>query len=109
MLDHEVTPLLNDADRTVARLEKLCCEPGRSPAMQAIAGHLAAARSELDGFSGDEATATSIIALLEETGGRVGRLQVGCCAPARMPLYADLLTSLTELQRRINASIGRGH
>lgn len=109
MLDPDVTALLEGADKTIARLEKLCCEPGRSPSMQAIAEDLTAARAEFEGFGGDASAADSIVARLEQAGGRVGQLQVGCCAPARMPLYADLLTSLTELQRAVNARVGRGH
>lgn len=77
--------------------------------MQAIADDLAATRAEFAGSVGTESAADSILTLLEETGSRVGRLQVGCCAPARMPLYADLLVSLTELQRAANARVGRGH
>lgn len=109
MIESDVTHLLSDADSTIARLEKLCCAPGRSPAMQQIADDLAAARAQFGDFAGEESAADSIVALLEETGSRIGRLQVGCCAPARMPLYADLLTSLTELQRAANAEVGRGH
>lgn len=109
MLDPDVAALLEGADKTIARLEKLCCAPGRSPSMQAIADDLAATRAEFEGFVRDTSAADSIVDRLEHTGGRVGRLQVGCCAPARMPLYADLLTSLTELQRAANARVGRGH
>jgi hypothetical protein len=103
------TAILDDADRTLVRLEKLCCAPGRSPQMTAIADDLAGLRASLHDFSGAQADADPIIAAMEVTGGRIGRLQVGCCAPARMPLYADLLTSLTELQRNVNAQVGRGH
>ena len=38
--------------------------------------------------------------LLEEAGGHVGRLQVGCCAPGRFPLYAGVLERLTAAQLR---------
>ncbi len=77
--------------------------------MQAIADDLSTARSRFSMFRGEITDADAIVAGLEETGGRIGRLQVGCCAPARMPLYADLLTSLTELQRAANDRVGRGH
>jgi hypothetical protein len=52
------------------------------------------------------------IAVLEQpevTGGRVGRLQVGCCAPGRLPLHADLLKGLTKAQLARNAAVGQGH
>ncbi len=108
MLDNEVAALLSDADRTIERLERLCCVPGRSPAMQAIAADLRGVRAAFDGFAG-QSNADSIVDQLEETGSRIGRLQVGCCAPVRMPLYADLLVALTELQRAANARVGRAH
>jgi len=44
-----------------------------------------------------------------DIGGQIGHLHVGCCAPARMPLYADALSSLTDVQLSINQSAGRGH
>lgn len=106
---HYATAILDDADRTLVRLEKLCCAPGRSPQMTAIADDLAVLRRSLSDFSGAQPEADTIIFAMEATGARIGRLQVGCCAPARMPLYADLLTSLTELQREVNAQVGRGH
>lgn len=110
MTDQTDAPgLLAGAEQTLARLDKMCCEPGRSPRLAAIAGDLADARVKFDLFDGNPADADEIVTLLEGTGGRIGRLQVGCCAPARMPLYADLLTSLTELQRHANAQVGRGH
>lgn len=109
MSDQSPDTLLDDAEKTLTGLEKLCCQPERSPAMQAIADDLSAARSEFASFEGDVTDADSIVARLEETGSRIGKLQVGCCAPARMPLYADLLASLTELQRAANAQVGRGH
>ena len=34
--------------------------------------------------------------LLEDAGSQVGSLQVGCCAPGRLPLYADVLEALTR-------------
>ena len=109
MADQSPATVLDGAEKTLTKLEKLCCQPERSPAMQAIADGLSATRSDFAGFDGDVTAADSIVARLEETGSRIGKLQVGCCAPARMPLYADLLTSLTELQRAANAQVGRGH
>lgn len=101
--------VLDGADRTLAKLEKLCCEPGRSPAMAEVADDLAAVRSAVGVFDGDASQADSIVERLEQAGSRIGRLQVGCCAPARMPLYADLLAALTDLQRCTNAGAGRAH
>ena len=109
MPDPTPDTILKDAEKTLTKLEKLCCQPERSPAMQAIADGLSATRFDFASFDGDVTAADSIVARLEETGSRIGKLQVGCCAPARMPLYAELLTSLTELQRAANAQVGRGH
>ncbi len=50
-----------------------------------------------------------VVGLLEETGARIGALQVGCCAPPRMPVYARLLDALTEIQLAVNAAAGSGH
>ena len=105
----DVSLILDDADRTLVRLEKMCCDPGRSPQMSAIAADLAGLRASLTGDGEGHADLDVLIARMEATGGRIGRLQVGCCAPARMPLYADLLQFLTDLPRNLNAEAGRGH
>ena len=109
MTDRSTDTLLDDAKRTLTKLEKLCCRPERSPAMQTIADDLAVADSLFASFAGDERGADEIVTRLEKAGARIGELQVGCCAPARMPLYGDLLTSLMALQRTANARVGRGH
>lgn len=101
--------LLDDADHTLTRLEKMCCAPGRSPQMEAIAGSLASVRGSVAALDGTEESLIRLIAQLEHTGSQIGTLQVGCCAPARMPLYSKLLTSLTEIQRHAKAQIGQGH
>jgi len=35
---------------------------------------------------------------LEDAGAQIGRLQVGCCAPDRLPLYNEILENLTKAQ-----------
>lgn len=77
--------------------------------MEAIAGSLASVRSSVAALDGSEVLVAQLIQQLEHTGSQIGTLQVGCCAPARMPLYSKLLTSLTEIQRHAKAQIGQGH
>lgn len=96
---------LDAADTALDKLDRLCCEPGRSPRMRQLADTLAAARSHVETFDGGEA----LFEALEDAGAQVGRLQVGCCAPKRLPLYADILESLTTVQLTANAALGRAH
>ncbi len=49
------------------------------------------------------------MATLEDAGAQVGRLQVGCCAPNRIPLYARVLEGLTTAQLAVNQALGEGH
>ena len=101
--------LIDDAEDTLSRLERMCCAPDRSPQMAAIGDSLTSIRSAVSALDGSEDAVTTLIARLESTGSQIGTLQVGCCAPARMPLYSKLLTSLTEIQRAAKAQIGQGH
>lgn len=94
---------LGDARTALIKLDKLCCEPGRSPAMAALGETLDRAEAAL-GHDDDAA-----ISLLEDAGGQVGRLQVGCCAPARLPLYARMLEDFANAQLSINKARGAGH
>jgi len=79
--------------------------------MKALAETIAAARSGLDdvgeGHHHDAVDAT--IARLEDAGAQIGWLQVGCCAPNRLPLYHTLLESLTATQRSVKKAAGAGH
>lgn len=97
---------LDDCDATLVRLDKMCCAPSRSPQMARLAETLEATRSHLD--AGLEQSDAALSAL-EDAGGQLGKLQVGCCAPARMPLYASMLEGFTEIQRAVNAARGQGH
>jgi hypothetical protein len=88
---------LADCDAVVDRLHKICCEPDRSPRMLAIKETIASVRAELDASS------------LMDIGAQIGYLQVGCCAPARMPLYADALNYLSVAQLNIDKPAGMTH
>ena len=43
---------------------------------------------------------------LENAGAQVGRLQIGCCAPTRLPLYSRILLDLTNVQLTLDRSQG---
>lgn len=104
-----VADALDDCDAALIRLNKTCCDPGRSPQMIELAETLGEARRQLDEVPSNPAWARQAIAHLESAGAQVGRLQVGCCAPARMPIYVKILAALTEAQLRLNASLSLGH
>lgn len=104
-----VTAALDECDAALVKLDKTCCDPGRSPQMAALAATLTSARSLIEGTAADPTLVGRAVAELEEAGAQVGRLQVGCCAPSRMPLYVTILGGLTESQLRLNASLGLGH
>lgn len=102
-----VTEALNDCDAALIKLNKTCCDPGRSPQMIRLAETLSEARRRLDAVP--SSSAGEVIAYLESAGAQVGRLQVGCCAPNRMPLYVTILAALSEAQLRLSAALGTGH
>lgn len=101
---------LDECDRIVERLHKMCCEPGRSPRMEKLAGTIATARAQVESLDGDlDGQIALVIDTLEDAGAQLGHLQVGCCAPARMPLYADVLEGLTEIQLNVHKAAGQAH
>jgi hypothetical protein len=100
---------LAHTDGVIDRLHKMCCEPDRSPRMLALKASIASATKDIDAGPSDPAALDRAIATLVDVGGELGKLQVECCAPARMPLYADALEHLTDVQLNINKSVGRGH
>lgn len=100
---------LDRADEAIDKLHRACCEPGRSPRMESLAATVRDVRSHMATIGGDPGRADAVITMLENAGATLGTLQVGCCAPGRMPLYATTLESLMTVQRSVNASLGRGH
>lgn len=94
-----VSGALEAARVALDELDRRCCEPGRSPRLAELAGKLADIEAAADG-AGDAAAATAS-SLLEDAGAMVGALQVGCCAPDRMPLYTTLLTQLNVLRHQL--------
>ena len=77
--------------------------------MKRLGETLAEARRDIATVKVDPGTATAAIEYLEDAGAQVGRLQVGCCAPNRLPLYVDLLEGLTTAQLEVNRSLGQSH
>jgi hypothetical protein len=100
---------LDDCEEKLRRLDATCCEPGRSPRMKALGETLAAARSRLDAMPDDNEAVDEVVATLEDAGAQIGWLQVGCCAPNRLPLYAGMLEGLMTAQLTVNRAAGRGH
>ncbi len=100
---------LADCDAVVDRLHKICCEPDRSPRMLAIKETIASVRAELDASSDDNGALDRALSSLMDIGAQIGYLQVGCCAPARMPLYADALNYLSVAQLNIDKPAGMTH
>lgn len=100
---------LDAADATVGELHAECCQPLRSPRMEALAGTLGRARVALGEVGTDEERAVEVIALLEDAGAQLGHLQVACCTPSRMKLYADTLASLSRIQRVLTREFALDH
>jgi hypothetical protein len=98
---------LADCDAVVQRLHKLCCEPDRSPEMAAIEDSLAVIRQDI--ATDDPDVLHRSLDNLADIGARLGFLQVGCCAPVRMPLYADALRHLNNVQLGLTQTLGRAH
>jgi len=96
-------------DSVVDRLHKMCCEPDRSPRMLAIKDSIASIQAELNAAEGEPASLERALSHLMDVGGQIGWLQIGCCAEARMPLYAEALERLTAVQLNINETIGNAH
>lgn len=94
---------LDECARAVDRLHKMCCEPGRSPRMQAILTDIEAARASL-GTTTDPGSVQTRVLQLEEIGAQIGHLRVACCTDARTPLYAEALSALTKTQIDISRS-----
>ena len=109
--DSTLESLLNTLDKADVALEELdanCCVPHRSPRMQAIGAALQSARVEVTAVKSEQ-EATAAIESLEAIGAQIGALQVSCCAPSRLPLYASMLTDLTTAQRTLTREFRLDH
>ena len=104
-MNDPVPSSLDELAAATAALDELdarCCDPGRSPQMIALREQLDQVRKLLPAASSDASAAGATLAVLEEAGAMVGALQIGCCAPNRLPLYARMLDRLTKIQIEIN-------
>lgn len=86
----------------------MCCAPDRSPRLNAIRDEIARVRAAVEGVA-VAADAEPVYAGLDRIGAKIGELQVGCCAPARMPLYADTLENLTGVQLDVKRHFKQNH
>ena len=100
---------LDLADEAVRELGEGCCQPSRSPRMEQLAATIDRARSRLAGLTDDPVEARAIVDVLSDAGGQLGNLQVECCAPARMSLYASTLGELSEVQRLLTRAFRLEH
>ena len=100
---------IDKAEVALAELDANCCVPGRSPRMAALADTLSSARAGILELDGDHAGGDDTIVQLEDAGAQIGSLQVSCCAPSRLPLYAEMLTELTMAQRTIKGVLNLAH
>ena len=97
---------LDKCDEVLAELHDMCCEPNRSPRMKALAERLSSVRSDLESLEDSPDVGDGILEQLESAGAEIGRLQIACCAPARMHLYSELLAGLSRTQRMVTATQG---
>jgi hypothetical protein len=68
--------------------------------MRALGSTLTSVRGNLATIEqGNGGATTKLIAQLEDAGGQIGSLEIDCCAPSRLPLYAEMLAKLNEVQR----------
>ena len=104
-----VRTALDGCDEALRKLDLGCCDPGRSPNMLALEVTLGEARSQLEQIEARPEAGDAAIARIEDAGAQIGRLQVTCCTPKRMPLYAKMLEGLTQAQLGINHVLKRGH
>ena len=96
-------------DLMATKLDKQCCDPGRSPQMNRLAETLRLIRSSLGEIVDNPFSADAAIRQIENAGAQIGRLQVSCCTPTRMKLYSGILKELTTAHLAITAGTGTGH
>ena len=89
---------LDECDAALRELEVQCCEPGRGPSMQTLATTLGEVRTRLGLIAGSADAAGAAISTLEDARSQVRTLQVGCCAPDRLPYYTMMLEGLSRIR-----------
>lgn len=101
--------LLVECDGVMDELEDKCCVPGRSPNMAELRRTIATTRGLVESLDDSPTSAEATVDEIADAGSQIGRLQVTCCAPARMPLYDDLLHNLMEVQRSVKSFAKLAH
>lgn len=97
---------LDKCDEVLAELHDKCCVPNRSPRMEALQQRLTRVRSDIGKLDTDESSYERILEEMKSAGAEIGELQIECCAPGRMPLYAELLAGLSRTQRMVTSARG---
>lgn len=100
---------LDSADEAVRELHENCCQPLKSPRMETLTSTLTAVRAQLAHAAHDAEVAGEVVAILQDAGAQLGHLQVDCCAPARMKLYATTLENLSKIQRLLKRTFKLEH
>lgn len=88
-------------DAALRELADRCCEPGRSPSMEALAATLGEARRTLGRIGDSDGSAGAALTQLEDARAQVRRLRVGCCAPDRLPYYSLILEELAQIHTTV--------
>lgn len=105
----EMNRLLSGCDEIMVELEEKCCVPRRSPQMARLKETLSETRELVGTDGGLTVRAEETVGTIENAGAQIGRLQVTCCAPSRMPLYDELLHNLMKVQRLVKQSAKLEH
>lgn len=77
-------------------------DPPRLAEIESDLSHIAGLLADLGDTGGNP---TAISQLIASVAARIGELQVQCCAPARMPLHAETLGGLNEVQLVLNRHV----
>ncbi|HIE21446.1 MAG TPA: hypothetical protein EYP73_02460 [Acidimicrobiia bacterium] len=100
---------LEAAESSMHELHEGCCSSKRAPCIAELGDTLEETRQSLERLEADHGLGDVIITTLEDVGGQLGRLQVTCCTPKRVPLYARLLEDLTKVQLTVKRALKKGH
>lgn len=90
-------------------LEARCCAPRRSPQMERLRRTLAQVDAHLALAHDSQEASAATVEAIAEAGEQLGRLQVTCCAPGRMPLYEGILNHLMQVQRIVKRHAKLAH
>lgn len=101
---HPALEALDECEETLRDLDAACCDPGRSPRMQALGETLGRARHGIGVLGHDAGAAQAAEHHLEAAGDQVRALQAGCCEPHRLPMYRLLLEGIATARVAMDRS-----